>query len=309
MRIITRGDMDGLISSVLLTAMEPVREIVFVHPKEAQDGNFSATKDDIIVNLPYIKGCGMWFDHHISEDEKAEAVKASGGFKGLYKMAPSAARVIYDYYKSPKLDAFKEMLEAIDRFDSAQLTPQDVLAPKDWIQLAYTIDPRTGLGPEFQKYFRWMAEYAKEVPIAKILKHPEVKKRVDKVIKEQSEFKKALKANCRMDGTVVVTDLRSISPVPSGNRFLVFTLFPKANVEVRVFWGKPAGSPDNRGKDKAKVVIACGHSIFNRTCKVNIGKLLAKYGGGGHTGAGTCQIAPDKAEAAIKEIVNKLKAN
>ncbi|MFA5794060.1 MAG: exopolyphosphatase [Candidatus Brocadiia bacterium] len=299
MRIITRGDMDGLASSVLLSTVEQVREIVFLHPKEAQDGNFSVTKDDIIVNLPYIKGCGLWFDHHVSEDQKAESVRTAGDARGLYQVAPSAARVVYNFYKNPTLDAYADMLESVDRFDSGQLTKSDVLDPKDWILLAYTIDPRTGLGPEFQKYFRWMVEYVKEVPIEKILAHPEVKRRVDQVRQEQAAFEGILRANCRQDGAVVVTDLRNLpEPLPSGNRFLVFILFPEANVETRVFWGK----------DKEKVVIACGHSIFKRTCNVNIGKLMSGYGGG-HKGAGTCQIESAKADATLKEIIAKLKGN
>ncbi|MFH1230109.1 MAG: exopolyphosphatase [Planctomycetota bacterium] len=299
MRIVTRGDMDGLASSVLLSTVESIREILFVHPKDAQDGLIQATKNDILVNLPYVKGCAMWFDHHISESEKAAEVQKIKDFKGAYKMAASAARVIHDFYNSPKFTEFKEMMEATDRFDSAHLTVKDVNEPKDWILLAYTLDPRTGLGPEFQKYFRWLVEYVKEIPIQKVLQHPEVKKRADKVITEQAEFKKILKKYCRLDGTVVITDLRELSDIPPGNRFLVFTLFPKANVEVRIFWGK----------ERKKVVIACGHSIFNRTCLVNIGNLLAEYGGGGHNGAGTCQISDDKTEATLKKIVKTLKEN
>ncbi|MBI4712196.1 MAG: exopolyphosphatase [Planctomycetes bacterium] len=293
MRIITRGDMDGLASSVLLTTVEKVGEIAFVHPKDAQDGRISATPDDILVNLPYVQGCGMWFDHHISEDEKAEKVK---GFKGAYKVAPSAARVIHDYYQSPLFEPYKKMMDAIDRFDSGNLTMEDVTNPQDWILLAYTIDPRTGLGPEFQKYFRWLVEYVKEIPLDKVLEHREVKKRIDKVKSEQDEFKKLLQQHCRLDGNVVITDLRALTQVPTGNRFLVYTLFPQANVEARIFWGK----------GKQVVIIACGHSIFNRTCKVNLGKLLAEYGGGGHAGAGTCQIPVEKADKTIPELIKRL---
>jgi len=299
MRIVTRGDMDGLASSVLLSTVENIRDILFVHPKDAQDGLIQATKEDILVNLPYVKGCAMWFDHHISESEKAVEIQKIKDFKGAYKMSPSTARVIHDFYNSPKFAEFKGMMESTDRFDSAHLTVKDVNEPKDWILLAYTLDPRTGLGPEFQKYFRWLVEYVKEIPIQKVLQHPLVKKRADKVLTEQAGFKKILAKHCRLDDNVVITDLRELSELPSGNRFLVFTLFPKANVEARIFWGK----------ERKKAVIACGHSIFNRTCLVNIGNLLAKYGGGGHAGAGTCQISQEKADATFKEIIKKLNEN
>ena len=107
-----------------------------------------------------------------------------------------------------------------------------------------------------------------------------------------------LAKHSKKDGNVIVTDFRGLKDKPAGNRFLIFTMFPDANVEVRIFGGH-AGA----------VVAAIGHSIFNRSCKVNVGELCAKYGGGGHPGAGTAQLAPDKAEAEIKEIIEKLKAN
>ena len=296
MRIFTRGDLDGFASSVLLTTTENVKEIMFMHPKDAQDGRFEATSEDILVNLPYVKGCGLWFDHHISEEKKLKDMK---GFKGAYAVAPSAARVVFNYYRSPKLDAYKEMLHDIDRFDSGQLTTEDVIDPKGWILLGYTLDPRSGLGPEFQKYFRWLVEYVKEVPLEKVLEHREVKKRIEKLRAEQAEFTQILKEHAKQDGNVVLTDLRHLNNVPTGNRFLVYTMFPTANAEVRIFWGKA----------KQNVVIACGHSIFNRTCKSNMGRMLAEYGGGGHTGAGTCQVPTEKSEEVIKEIIQRLKEN
>lgn len=297
MKILTRGDLDGLTSTVLITIAESVTEMRFAHPKDVQDGKVKVDKDDIIVNLPFVPGCGKWFDHHVSEEQKLEK---QGKFEGAFAVAPSAARVVYGYYKKhqAEFDKFKELLEATDRLDSAQLTRDEVEKPTGWILLGLTLDPRTGLGPEFQKYFRWLADYIKEVPLAKILQHPEVKKRTDRVLKEQEDFKKILEANSKADGNVVITDLRGKKDLPVGNRFLVFALFPKCNIEARIFNGH-AG----------QTVIAAGASIFNRTCNVNIGNLLATYGGGGHQGAGTAQLAPDKAEAQLKEILGKLKAN
>lgn len=295
MRIVTRGDMDGLVSSVLLTMAENIKEIYFAHPKDLQDGLYQATKEDIIVNLPYAKDCGLWFDHHISEEDKT---KTMGEFKGRFEMSPSAARVIYNHYRKPEFDKFNKLLEATDRIDSAQLTLEDVVNPQGWVLLAYTIDPRTGLGTEFQKYFRWLVEYIKEMPLETILKHREVKKHCDRVVAGQAKFKDLLKKHSREEGNVIITDLRSVpaEELSVGNRFVVFTMFPKANVEVRLFEGKTGAT-----------VVAVGHSIFNRTCKVNIGKLLREFGGGGHTGAGTCQLKPNTAQAYIDQIIARLK--
>jgi len=297
MRILTRGDMDGLTSSVFLTMVEPVREIRFAHPKDVQDGKVPCTEEDIIVNLPFVAGCGMWFDHHVTEEKKLEDI---GEFRGRFAVAPSTARVIYDFYKDRKadFDRFAELLEKTDKLDSGQLTQEDVTVPKAWILLGLTLDPRTGLGPEFRKYFRWLVEYVKEVPVQKVLQHREVAKRCERVMTEQTEFKQFLKKHARADGNVVVTDLRGVSPVPVGNRFLVFTMFPECNVEMRIF----AGLGDT-------TVVALGRSIFNRSCKVNVGELAAGYGGGGHPGASTAQLAPDVAEKSLKEILQTLKKN
>ena len=297
MRILTRGDMDGLTSAVFLTMVENIREIRFAHPKDVQDGKVPCTEEDIVVNLPFVPGCGMWFDHHATEEGTA---RKTGEFRGSFAVAPSTARVIYDFYKEKRaqFDRFQELLAATDKVDSGQLTQEEITVPKGWILLGLTLDPRTGLGPEFRKYFRWLVEYVKEVSIEKILQHREVAKRCERVLAEQAHFKQVLKGHARANGPVVVTDLRGVKDLPVGNRFLVFTMFPECNVEMRIFHGLGDTT-----------VVALGHSIFNRTCKVNVGDMAVKYGGGGHKGASTVQLAPDIAEGAIKDILAILKAN
>lgn len=295
MKVLTRGDLDGLTSTLLLTYVEQVKEIRFAHPKDVQDGLITVDQDDIIVNLPFVEGCGLWFDHHSSEDKKLEKI---GKFKGAFAIAPSTARVIYDHYKNLAFEQHQELLVETDRLDSANLTVEDVSHPKDWILLGLTLDPRTGLGPEFQKYFRWLAEFIKEVPLNKILTHSEVKKRIDRVLADQEEFARILKGHTRLDGNVIVTDMRDVKDAPVGNRFIVFTLYPGANVEMRILRGKFGNT-----------VTAIGHSIFNRTCNVDIGELMSRYGGGGHRGAGTAQLLNLQAEQVIAEILDILKKN
>jgi nanoRNase/pAp phosphatase (c-di-AMP/oligoRNAs hydrolase) len=297
MRILTRGDLDGMTSSVLLTIAEKITDIRFAHPKDVQDGKVPCTADDIVVNLPFVPGCGMWFDHHVSEAQKLGNI---GTFKGAFKVAPSAARVVYDHYPKHRatFDKHTDLLLATDKLDAAQLTMEDVTKPAGWILLGYTLDPRSGLGPEFQKYFRWLVEYVKEVPVAKILEHPEVKKRAERVRSEDAECVTFLKKHARCEKGVIVTDLRNAGKAPVANRFLIYTLFPEGHVEMRIFKGHQGAT-----------VVAAGHSIFNRTCNVNIGDLCARHGGGGHRGAGTCQLAADRAEAGVAEILKTLQAN
>ena len=298
MQLVTRADWDGLVCAVLLGKVEKIDGVFFAHPKDMQDGKIPVPKGSIIANLPYHPHCAMWFDHHISEEDKAEQLP---DFKGKYDLAPSAARLIYDYYGgAAKFPEYAELIAATDKIDSAQLALEDVTHPRGYVLLSYTIDPRTGLtGSLHQPYFLTLVELLQFQKIDDILQFPEVKKRCERVLADDAQFREALKGHSRQEANVVITDLRGLKDLPTGNRFLIYTLFPKTNISVRLF--------DGRGG--AFTVAALGHSIFNRTSKTNIGELLAKYGGGGHRGAGTAQFAPAEAEAKIAEIVAQLKTD
>lgn len=293
MRIITRGDLDGLTSCVFITQKEQVDEIVFAHPKDMQDGLVEVQPGDIISNLPYHPMCSLWFDHHESEEEAAKVAH----FRGLYGVAPSAARLVYQYYNDPELDRYGEMLSETDRVDSARLAVEDVLHPTRWVLLSYTLDPRSGLGA-FKQYFQELVGAAKRTPIQEILELPEAKTRAERFLAEQERFEEVTREHSYMDRNVIVTDFRELDTTPVGNRFLVYTIYPQANISVRIFWGR----------GKKNVVVAVGHSIFNRTSKVHVGKLLAEFGGGGLSGAGTAQFSVEEADARISEIIKRIQS-
>ncbi len=295
MRLLTRGDLDGLTCAVLIREMETVDEIVFVHPREMQDGKADVRAGDIIANLPYDPRCSMWFDHHVSEEQR---VRPPAGLKGRFADAPSAARLVFDYYyDDARLQRFSRLVEETDRMDSAHLNVDDVVDPKDYVLLFYTIDPRTGLG-RYEDYFRRLVDLIREKPVDAVLDDPEVKERSRRILEQQEAFASYLKQHSRLDSNVAITDTRGLKDVPLGNRFLIYTIHPECNVSLRIFDGKG-------GKN---VVGAIGHNIFNRTCKVNVGALCADYGGGGHFGAGTVQFPPAEAEARIAEIVKRLQS-
>jgi nanoRNase/pAp phosphatase (c-di-AMP/oligoRNAs hydrolase) len=300
MRLVTRGDMDGLTSAVIITLREPIDEIVLVHPQDITDKKVPIRKDDILANVPYHPDCGMWFDHHLLTDSNE---KPPASFKGRHRIAPSAARLVYEYYleqdpDDPKLRSLARLVDETDRLDGALLTPDDVNRPRDYILLGYTIDSRTGLG-KFEGYFNRLVEWLKTMPIEEVLQQPEVKERVDRILREQEDFKRLLQRNSFQLNNVVVTDLREVERLPAGNRFLIYTLFPESNVSLRVHWGPAHNS----------VIAAVGHSIFNRTCKTSVGDLMSKFGGGGHQGAGTCVLPLEKAADAIDEILFELQNN
>jgi nanoRNase/pAp phosphatase (c-di-AMP/oligoRNAs hydrolase) len=300
MRLVTRADLDGLTSAVIITMKEQIDEILLVHPQEITDKTREITSNDILANVPYDPRCGMWFDHHLLTQSNE---KPPDSFKGRYGLAPSAARLVYDYYlerdrNDEALKRLSTLVDETDRLDAAQLRPDDVEDPRDYILLGYTIDSRTGLG-DFQSYFLHLIDWLKTMSIAEVLQQPVVRERVERIRREQHEFKELLQRNSFTLNNVVVTDLREIERLPAGNRFLVYTLFPDANVSLRVHWGPAHGS----------VIAAVGHSIFNRTCNTSVGELMSRYGGGGHRGAGTCVLPVEHAADAIDEILFELQAN
>ncbi len=305
MRLITRSDFDGLVCAVLLREVANIDKIEFVHPKDVQDGKISVGPDDILTNLPYVPAVGLWFDHHSSEAVRNDVGHTD--FKGRFEVAPSAARVVYNYYKEKgegaKLAKYDALLESVDKSDSAQLSHEDVVSPTGWILLSYVMDPRTGLAyyhsyrVSNRELMMKMVEWIPTMSVDEILAQPDVKERIDRYFEGQEKFKRVMQEHSRVEGNVIVTDLRGLGEMPTGNRFLIYTMFPEQNIQVRVFDGK-------KGEF---VVCALGHSIFNRTSKTDVGKLMDRYGGGGHRGAGTCQLAVAGAEEKIREIIEQCK--
>ena len=295
MRLVTRGDLDGLTCAVLITSCEAIDEILLVHPQDVTDRRLAITDDDILANLPYDEGCGKWFDHHLLTESNQRPPET---FDGRYGLAPSAARMVYEYYlvAHPGIQRFERLLSETDRLDSAQLNLDDVLDPRDYILLGYTLDPRTGLGA-YQDYFLKLVEWLKTRPIADILATPEVQERVKRIREQDARFREVTVANSRLDGNVVFTDFRALNSIPVGNRFMVYTLFPQANISLRVHWG-----PSHE-----HVAAAVGHSIFNRTSGTRVGELMSRFGGGGHRGAGTCLLRAATADAQIAEIIALMK--
>ena len=301
MRLVTRSDFDGLACGALLQYLGLIDEWKFVHPKDTQDGLVEATENDILANVPYVKGCKLWFDHHVSE---AERLGPQSYFEGISRHAPSCARVIYDYYGGDsKLGKFAEMIHYVDKVDSGNLNAEEISNPKGWILLGFLMDPRTGLG-RFRNFtisnYELMMTLAKacaEKSIFEILEMPDVKERIEFYNQQTDNFVDMIKKNSKTDANVIFVDLRGKETIYTGNRFIIYTLFPEQNVSVWVV----------DGKSKINDAITVGYSIVNRTCKVNIASIMLKYGGGGHTQVGTCQVKCEDSDRVIKEIIDELK--
>ncbi len=302
-RLVTRGDFDGLACAMMLRQLNLVEEIKFVHPKDVQDGKVELSADDITANLPFDPRAGLAFDHHASEMDRLKAAE-TGNRLIIEPHARSAARVMYDYYGGketfPALS--EELLAAVDKGDSADFTMEEILHPQGWVLLHFLMDPRTGLGRfrEFRisggELMELLIDSCMRLPIDEILALPDVKERVDLYFRQAGLFEEQLKRLARMEGKVVVLDLRNEEVIHAGNRFMVYALFPEAEVSVHVAWGLR----------KQNTAVMIGKSIVNKSSQADIGKLCLGYGGGGHRNAGTCQLDNDKADALLPGIIAAL---
>jgi len=295
--------MDGLVCAVLLKELGMLSTIKFVHPKDVQDGKIDLGPGDITTNLPYAESVHLAFDHHASETIRVEDQKEN---HIIDPEAPSAASVVYKYFGGqetfPNLSI--DMLSAVDKADSAQYTKEDVLHPKGWELLSFIMDARTGLG-RF-KIFRIsnydlmmdLIDYCRDHSIDDILKLPDVRERTDLYFEHELAFKEQIKRCSTKHGVLVVIDLREEEIIYSGNRFMIYAIFPECNISMHVIWGM----------NKQNTAFAVGKSIIDRSSQVHIGELMLEYGGGGHVAAGTCQIDNQKAEQVKAELIDKLSA-
>ncbi len=300
-KLVTHSDMDGLISAILLKQLNIIDDILFVHPKDVQDGKVPLDDHCITTNLPYDPCVHLAFDHHASEVQRVQGPKPNFIFN---PDAPSAARVVYDYFGGKK--AFPrvpdEMMEAVDKADSANYTYKDVLNPQGWVLLSILMDARTGLGRfrEFRisNYNLMMSliDFCANHTIEEILEHPDVKERSELFFTQRPLFKEQIKRCTTLHRDLAVLDLREEEVIYAGTRFMIYALFPTSTISMHIMWGMK----------KQNTVFAVGKSIFNRAAIINLGELMLKYGGGGHTAAATCQVSNEEAENIKYELIKIL---
>ena len=300
MRLLTRSDFDGLICAVLLKDMGLIEDRKFIHPKDIQEGLIEVSKNDILVNVPYAEGCGMWFDHHTSEEERIFIDSKS--FKGSFSPDKSCARVIYNYYGGDNgaLRRFREMIYYADKCDSADFTIDDIVSPQDWVMLSFIMDSRTGFGR--YRCFRIanyqlmddLIEYLQNMSIEEIMRLEDIQERVSLYKSHEREFFNMIVNNSHVVEDVLITDLRNIEETFVGNRHVPYALYPETNISIRIL----------DGKNKQNIVFSVGHSIINRTATLNVGRLMSKFSGGGHMKVGTCQVNIEDADKTLDEILS-----
>ena len=300
MRLITRSDFDGLACGALLKEAGIIDHWKFAHPKDLQDGLVEVNENDCLANVPYVEGCGLWFDHHSSEHER---LQLEGKYKGESRITPSCARIIYEYYGGrEKFPQFDDMMEAVDKVDSGNLTIDEVQNPQGWILVGFLMDPRTGLG-------RWrnftisnyqlmekLIDACRTMTTDEILALPDVKERIEVYFEQTSKFKEMVEKYTRVDGKLIISDLRGVEPIYSGNRFMIYSMYPEQNISAWIVSGRG-------GKGCSAAV---GYSILNRTCNVDVGSLMLKYNGGGHKKVGTCKFTDENMETELPKMLAEL---
>lgn len=293
MRIVTRPDFDGVVCAALLSEAEPITEpTLWTEPNDMQLGRVAIQKGDIIANLPYHEDCDLWFDHHYTNRTKAP-------FRGLFRIAPSAAGLVFEYYRDRLGEQYAQLVAQTDKIDSADLTITEVRRPEtnDFVMLSMTL---IGHDEKDEPYWNLLVSMLRLNDMAAVMNHPEVEKRRRIVLENNRRFEGYLENHTRMIGHVSLTDFRGYETAPRGNRFLVYSMFPESVVNVRV---------RNAENEPGMVVINVGHSIFNRDCRVNVGLMLTAFGGGGHRGAGSCKVPAERADTVIEEIMRILSEN
>lgn len=304
-RLITRSDMDGLVCGILLKELDIVDDIMFAHPKDMQDGLIEVGPDDITTNLPYVEGAYLSFDHHASESERVEGCPEN---HIIDINAPSAARVVYDYFGGentfPRVS--EEMMTAVDKADSADFTKEEILSPDGWVLLSFIMDARTGLGrfrdfniSNYQLMMKLIDYCRDHNDIDDILALPDVKERVDLYYEHQIKCREQIERCSKVYKNLVILDLRKEETIWAGNRFVIYALYPQCNISIHILWGK----------NKQNTVFACGKSILDRSSKTNVGALMLENGGGGHHAAGTCQISNMKAEEILQDLIKRINAD
>ena len=298
----TRSNFDGLVCAALLKEIGIIEDVKFVHPKDVQDGKIQLSENDITASLPYSSGVYMAFDHHSSESIRTKDAKEN---YIIEPAAPSSARIIYEYFGGENRFSsnLHDLMEAVDRADCTSFSEDDVLHPEGWVMLNYLMDPRTGLG-RFRHFnisnynlMLKLVDLCSQKSITEIMEDPDVRERIILYNQDQDAFKEQLKRCTRLEDSTAILDIRNEEIIHVGNRFMIYAMFPEANVSIHIL----------NGKQNLNTVFAVGKSIINRSCPIDIGAMMYEYGGGGHMNAGTCQVDNDKSEETLQSLLDRIK--
>lgn len=303
MRLVTRADFDGLACAVLLSQAGLMDDLLFVHPKDVRDGRHFADSNDMVCGVPHIPGCGYWFNHHSSE---IFSLPDAPSFQGTVQPAPSCARLLWDHLGGE--DHFGsvtgEMLRYVDKVESGDLNLTEILHPGGWVLLGFLLDPCTGLagGKGFStphaQCLETLVHLVGSIPVAEILQQRDMAQRVKRYFASEASFRSMLLEKIVVRENVLILDARALDDPPPGNRFTMYSLYPECDASIEV----------RRAVDQNETVITVSHSILNRTCVTDVGKLMLDFGGWGHPRTGTCHVPEPRTENMLATLLQELRA-
>lgn len=292
-RIITNSDLDALVSCVLLKRVEPVGSVKFLPHERLRDGRFRATSEDIVVNMPYIQGCRIWFDHH-------DTNSVPDAFEGRYDAeAPSAARVVYEYYRDRNQeDAFEglgPLLEATDKVDSARFSVEDIEEPEGAVLLSFLIDGHP-LEDESVDFNLLIISLLDSGDPQRALDHPVIQPEKRAFLQNFEKSKEALSRHLDVDDGLLILDFRSVPEDERHlceNKFLPYVLYPESHTLLRV---------KDLNDGTLKVTLGFNMFLSSDLCPLHYGELCKRFGGGGHRRAAGCSLREAEADRALHEI-------
>ena len=277
MRLVTRGDLDGLTCAVLITSCEDIDEILLVHPQDITDKRLHITEDDIIANLPYQAGVReVVRPSPAHREQRAAARKGSTGATA----SPPARRAWSTSTtsgRSPTCSATSGSWPRRTAWTppSSPWTtccrPEGLHPPRLHPRPAHRPRRLPGLLPEA----RGLAQDGGAS--TRSWRQPEVQRARGA---DPRPGRGLPRAHARPARASTATSSSPTSATRARCRWATASSSTRcsrqANVSLRVHWGP----------SREHVAAAVGHSIFNRTSGTNVGELMSRYGGGGHRGAG-----------------------
>jgi nanoRNase/pAp phosphatase (c-di-AMP/oligoRNAs hydrolase) len=196
-RLVTRSDFDGLVCAVLLKHLDLIDDILFVHPKDMQDGKIAIGARDITTNLPYVAGAHLVFDMMAAVD------------KG------DAARFNREEVLDPKgwdlLNFLMDARTGLGRFRDFRISNYQLMMD--------------------------LIEYCKNHTIGEIMELPDVKERKELYFEHSALCKEQIRRCATVHKNLVVLDLREEETIYAGNRFIIYALYPETNISIHVLWG------------------------------------------------------------------------
>ena len=131
-RLVTRSDFDGLVCAALLKELGILDDIMFVHPKDMQDGKVELTDRDITTNLPYVPGVHLSFDHHDSETLRVDRRAREPRHRRRAPSPPRAWSTTTSAAPTSSQLVGEDIMAAVDKADAAHFTREEILEPQGW---------------------------------------------------------------------------------------------------------------------------------------------------------------------------------